>query len=158
MRGRVWVEKMSYSTFTQIYFHIVFAVKEREKVLKSTFRPEVLKFITSVIQTRNHKVREINGVEDHIHILIGYNPNQSLPDLIRDIKSESSKFINERRLIRGHFSWQEGYGAFSIGKTELNRIHEYIRNQEVHHLEESSISEIRRFLASYGCEDPERMR
>ena len=149
---------MSYSTFTQIYLHIVFAVKSREKVLKSTFRHEVLKFITTMIQDRKHKVREINGVEDHIHILIGYNPNQSLPDLIRDIKSESSKFINEKRFIRGHFSWQEGYGAFSIGKTELDRIHTYIRNQEVHHLEESSISEIRRFLASYGHENPENYK
>ncbi|KAA0262183.1 MAG: transposase, partial [Chlorobiota bacterium] len=84
--------------------------------------------------------------------------NQPLPDLIRDIKSESSKFINEKKFVRGHFSWQEGYGAFSIGKTELNRIHEYIRNQEVHHLEESSISEIRRFLVSYGCQDPDSYR
>ncbi len=150
--------EMSNSTFTQIYFHIVFAVKEREKVLKSTFRDEVLKYITSIIQTRNHKVREINGVEDHIHILIGYNPNQSLPDLVRDIKSESSKFINQKKLIRGHFSWQEGYGAFSIGKTELNRIHSYIRKQELHHLQESSISEIRRFLSSYGCENPDNYR
>ncbi len=146
---------MSNSTFTQIYLHIVFAVKSREKVLKSTFRHEVLKFITSIIHNRNHKVREINGVEDHIHILIGYNPNQALPDLIRDIKSESSKFINEKRFIRGHFSWQEGYGAFTIGKTELDRIHNYIRDQENHHLEESSISEIRRFLASYGHENPQ---
>ena len=123
---------MSHSTYTQIYLHIVFAVKSREKVLKSTFRQEVLKFITAIIQ--------------------------SLPDLIRDIKSESSKFINEKRFIHGHFSWQEGYGAFSIGKTELDRIHTYIRNQEVHHLEESSISEIRRFLASYGHENPENYK
>jgi putative transposase len=149
---------MAYSTYSQIYLHIVFSVKGREKVLKSSFRDEILKFITSVIQTRNHKVREINGVEDHIHILIGYNPTQTIPDLVRDIKTESSKFINQKRFIRGHFGWQEGYGVFSIGTSELDRIHEYIRNQEVHHLEESSIGEIQRFLKHYGYDNLDQVK
>lgn len=144
---------MAYSTFSQVYIHIVFSVKGRERLLKSTFRDRVLKYITTVIQNKGHKVREINGVEDHIHILIGYNLNQTIPDLVRTIKMESSKFINENRFVLGHFSWQEGYGVFSIGRSELNRIHEYIRNQEVHHLNESSISEIRRFLQYYGYDN-----
>jgi len=144
---------MAYSTFSQVYIHIIFSVKGREKLLKSTFRDRVLKYITTIIQNKGHKVREINGVEDHIHILIGYNLNQTVPDLVRTIKMESSKFINENRFVFGHFSWQEGYGAFSIGRSELNRIHEYIRNQVVHHLNGSSISEIRRFLQFYGYEN-----
>lgn len=146
---------MQSKTFSQMYIHIVFSVREREKVLKSIFRQEVLKYITGIVSNKGHKMLEINGVEDHLHILLGLNPSQSVSELIRDIKANSAKFINEKKFLYGHFSWQEGYAAFSIGHSELDRIHNYIRNQEVHHLEESTMSERKRFYKAYGYDGEE---
>ena len=141
---------MKEPTFTQNYVHIVFSVKEREKVLKSSFREEIFRYITGIVQNKKHKMLEINGVEDHIHILVGMHPTQSLSDLVRDIKFNSARFINDRKFIRGHFAWQEGYGAFSIGRSELKQIHAYIQNQPEHHLNESTMGEKQRFYKYYG--------
>ena len=148
-------KKMKEPTFTQLYIHIVFTVKEREKVLKSSFREEIFRYITGIVQNKKHKMLEINGVEDHIHILVGMHPAQSLSDLVRDIKFNSARFINDNKFIRGQFSWQEGYGAFSIGRSELKKIHSYIQNQPEHHLHESTMGEKRRFYQYYGYQGVE---
>jgi len=124
---------MKPGTFTQLYVHIVFAVKYRERLLTKEMRDELFKNISGIITNRKHKVLIINGVADHIHILIGLNPNDTLSDLVACIKRESSFFINTKKWFSGKFHWQDGYGAFSYGKSQLDDIYKYIANQETHH-------------------------
>src|SRR5690349_4500581 len=105
------------NTYTQIHIHAVFTVQNRESLIAKEWKIELYKYITGIIQNHNHKVIAINGMSDHIHILFGMRPNQSLSDLMQDVKASSSKWINEKRFVRGKFSWQEGYGAFSYSKS-----------------------------------------
>ena len=124
---------MKPGAYTQLYVHLVFAVKYRERLLTEEMRVELFKYISGIISNRNHKVIIINGMTDHIHILIGLNPNDKISDLIACIKRESSSFINEKKLFRGKFHWQDGYGAFSYSRSQLDVVYNYIANQEVHH-------------------------
>ncbi len=121
------------NTYTQIYILVVFAVSGRLSLISSEHKEEIYKYITGIVRNDGHKLIAINGMADHLHILLGLKPNMALSDLVRDIKANSSNFINERRLARGKFNWQEGYGAFSYGHSQLYTIVEYIQNQEHHH-------------------------
>ena len=121
------------NTFSQIYIHTVFAVNGRLSLIRPEFKEELYKYITGIVQNDGHKLIAINGMLDHVHILIGLKPVMALSDLVRDIKANSSNFINEKKWVRGKFSWQEGYGAFSYGHSQLDMIVSYIRNQERHH-------------------------
>ncbi len=124
---------MKPGVFTQLYVHIVFAVKYRERLLTKEMRDELFKYISGIITNRKHKVIIINGMADHIHILIGLNPNDKISDLVACIKRESSYFINDKKWFRGKFHWQDGYGAFSYGRSQLNDIYKYVANQKAHH-------------------------
>jgi putative transposase len=124
---------MKPGVFTQLYVHLVFAVKYRERLLTKEMRDELFRYIIGIVTNRKHKVIIINGMADHIHILIGLNPNDKISDLIACIKRESSSFINDKKWFRGKFHWQDGYGAFSYGRSQLNDIYKYIANQEQHH-------------------------
>src|SRR2546425_3964520 len=121
------------NTFSQIYIQTVFAVDGRLSLIRSEFKEELYKYITGIVRNNGHKLISINGMSDHIHILIGLKPAMALADLVRDIKADSSNFINKNRWVRGRFSWQEGYGAFSYGHSQLDTIIRYIQNQEKHH-------------------------
>jgi REP element-mobilizing transposase RayT len=121
------------NTYTQIYLQVVFAVSGRLSLIRSEHKEEIHKYITGVIKNDGHKLIAINGMSDHLHILLGLKPDMALSDLVRDIKSNSSNFINERRLAQGKFGWLEGYGAFSYGHSQLDTIIRYIQNQEQHH-------------------------
>lgn len=125
------------NTYTQIYIQVVFAVSGRLSLIRSEYKEEIYKFITGIVRNDGHKLITINGMSDHVHILIGLKPNMALADLARDIKSNSTNFINERRLAQGKFGWQEGYGAFSYGHSQLDTIIRYIQNQEQHHSKKS---------------------
>ena len=131
-KGRYIYVQMA-NTFTQIHIHAVFTVQNRECVIKNQWRDELYKYITGIICNQHHKLLAINGMPDHIHILFGMRPAQSLSDLLQDIKGNSSKWINERKFIRSKFSWQEGYGAFSYSKSQLPQVIQYIDKQEEHH-------------------------
>ena len=122
------------NTFSQIYIQTVFAVSGRVSLITSDFKEEVHKYITGIVTRQGQKLISINGMPDHLHILIGLKPSMALANLVRDIKSDSSEWINKRKLARGKFAWQEGYGAFSYGHSQLDMIVRYIRNQEKHHL------------------------
>src|ERR1041384_3467817 len=102
------------NTYSQIYLQIVFAVRGRENLIQPEWKNELFKYITGIIKNNKQKLLAINGVSDHVHLLIGFEPNIRPSDLIRDIKANSSRFINEKRLVRGKFYWQEGFGAFLI--------------------------------------------
>ncbi len=124
---------MKPGTFTQLYVHLVFAPKYRERLLIKQIRPEVFSYISGIITNRKHKSIIINGMEDHMHILLGLNPDDKISDLVASLKRESSSFINSKNWFRGKFHWQDGYGAFSYGRSQLDKIYKYIMNQELHH-------------------------
>ena len=144
---------MKPGVFTQLYTQLVFAPKYRERLLTKEIRSEVFSYISGIITNRKHKSIIINGMPDHIHILIGLNPNDSISDLVATIKKNSSVFINKKGLLTGKFHWQDGYGAFSYGKSQLDKIYNYIKNQESHHKErtfrEEYIELLKRFEIQY---------
>ena len=129
------------NTYTQIHIQAVFTVQNWECIITDRWRNELYKYITAIIQNNKHKLLAINGMPDHIHILFGLRPSQSLSDLMQDIKGGSSKWINERGFVSGRFSWQEGYGAFSYSKTELQDVYRYIEYQQQHHKKKKFIDE-----------------
>jgi REP-associated tyrosine transposase len=124
-------------TYTQIHIHIVFSVKYRSGLLHAAWRDELYKYITGIIQSRNHKLLAIGGVSDHIHMLIGLRPNEALSDLMRMVKSDSSKWISGKRYVRGQFNWQSGYGTFAVNYKDIANVVKYILNQELHHARQS---------------------
>jgi putative transposase len=137
------------NTFSQIYIQIVFAVKGRENLIHKDWKDELYKYITGICIEHDQKLIAINGVSDHIHILIGLKPSMSLSDLVKIIKANSSRFINERKWIRGKFNWQQGYGAFSYAHSQLGTVIAYIENQEAHHYKKTFREEYIDFLVKY---------
>ncbi|MCK0129876.1 IS200/IS605 family transposase [Flavobacteriaceae bacterium F08102] len=124
---------MASGTYTQIYIHIVFAVKHRRSLIDIRWEEDLFKYITGIIQNKGQKLLAINGMPDHIHILIGMRPKCCLSDLVREIKKSSNRFISEKKYVRGVFSWQEGFGAFSYSYSALENVINYINNQKEHH-------------------------
>jgi len=120
-------------TYHQIYVQVVFAVKGRENTVSSRWKDELYKYISGIITNKQQKSIIVNGMPDHVHCFIGLNPSMALADLVRDIKNNSSRFINERGFVKGKFSWQEGYGAFSYSQSQIKNVYNYILNQETHH-------------------------
>ena len=110
-------------TFTQIYIQFVFAVKGRENLLQKPWRNELFKYIAGIIKAKNQKSIIVNGVSDHVHIFIGLKPSINISDLVRDIKNNSSNFINNQKFVEGKFSWQEGYGAFSYAHSQIQNVY-----------------------------------
>jgi len=121
------------STYTQILYQIVFSTKERKPVLLKESRPLLLKYIYGVLRNKNCHLYRINCIEDHIHILLSLHPSVSLSSLVKDIKISSSLFVKENNLFPGFSGWQEGYGAFTYSYGEVNKLIEYVKNQEEHH-------------------------
>ena len=121
------------NTYSQIYIQTVFAVENRQSLITPDFKEDLHKYINGIVNNQGQKLIAINSMPDHVHILIGLKPAMALADLVREIKADSTNFINERKLLHGRFNWQEGYGAFSYGHSQLNRIIRYIQNQEKHH-------------------------
>jgi putative transposase len=134
------------NTYTQIYIQCVFAVEDRTSLINSEWKDELYKYITGIVQTNKHKLIAINGIANHIHVFIGYKPHQLLPELLPDIKGSSSKWINQKGIIRGKFKWQAGYGAFSYSHSQIDSVVKYIMNQEQHHKRKSFQEEYRELL------------
>jgi REP element-mobilizing transposase RayT len=121
------------NTYSQIYIQTVFAVEGRLSLIRPEFKEDLYKYITGIVKNQGQKLISINGMSDHVHILIGLRPAMALADLVQEIKANSSNHINKNKWVHGRFSWQEGYGAFSYGHSQLNTIVRYIQNQETHH-------------------------
>jgi REP element-mobilizing transposase RayT len=121
------------NTFSQIYIQTVFAVSSRQSLIKPEFKADLYKYIAGIVRNQGQKLISINGMSDHVHILIGLRPAMALADLVQEIKSDSTKYVNKNKWVHGRFSWQEGYGAFSYGHSQLDTIISYIQNQEKHH-------------------------
>ena len=138
------------NTYTQIYIHIVFAVEHRDRLIHSSFKDELLKYITGIIQNRGHKLLAINSMPDHVHIFTGLNPANAISDLVRDIKKPSTDFINEKGWLKGKFKWQSGYGAFSYSHSQIDSVVKYIINQEKHHKRITFKEEYIKILKSFS--------
>ena len=121
------------NTYTQCYFHLVFAVKNRDALIKKEWKDEMEMYITGIIQNHRHKMLAIASISDHIHILIGYNVNQLIPDLMEEIKTSTNAWIKEKRLSKFKFEWQKGYGAFTHSRSQIDTVVRYILTQEEHH-------------------------
>jgi len=121
------------NTYTQIYIHIVFAVEGRQNLIEPTHNDELQKYVTGIISSQQQKLIAINNMPDHVHILVGLKANLALSDLVRDIKAGSSGFINRKGWVRGRFGWQEGFGAFSYSRSQLDAVIRYIQQQQKHH-------------------------
>jgi REP element-mobilizing transposase RayT len=120
-------------TFSQVYIQYVFAVKGRENLIRPAFETEVYKYIAGIITGKDQKPLAVNGMPDHIHVLVGLRPAMKISDLIRDIKNNSSNFINDKGWLKQKFSWQEGYGVFSYSESNYGKVIDYIKNQKEHH-------------------------
>ena len=138
------------NTFTQIYLHLVFAVQNRFSLIQPLWKDELYKYITGIVQNNGHKLITINGMPNHLHIGIGYKPHQMIPDLLQDIKGNSSTWINKKKFVKGHFNWQAGYGAFSFSHSHIDRVVQYINNQEKHHKKKTFREEYIQLLQSYN--------
>jgi len=138
------------NTYTQIYIHIVFAVEGRQNVINAEHNDELQRYITGIVSTYGQKMIAINNMPDHVHLLIGLQPDCALSDLVRAIKANSSKFINEKRWVAGRFSWQEGFGAFSYSRSQLGPVIRYIENQQKHHAKKSFREEYIELLEKFS--------
>jgi len=144
------------NTYTQIYVHFVYAVKYRGCFIAPSWQQELYAYIIGVIEKRRHKVYAIGGMRDHIHIFVSMSPTQAISDLAQETKRASSLWIKERRLIDGNFAWQEGFGAFTYSKSQVDAVVNYINHQKEHHLGKTFNEEYLEFLDLFGVEYDER--
>ncbi len=121
------------NTYTQCYFHLVFAPKNRDALIKKEWSNNLEMYITGIVQNHDHKILAIKAMPDHIHIFIGYNVNHLIPDLVEEIKTSSNTWIKSNRLSRFKFAWQKGYGAFTHARSQLDTVVKYVLTQEEHH-------------------------
>ena len=134
------------NTYTQLYIHIIFAVKGRDSLIPKQHKEALHQYITRIITHKAQTVIQINSMPDHLHILVGISPDVAISDLVRDIKANSSKWINEKRWFAGRFEWQMGFGAFSYAHSQLETVVHYIKNQEAHHSRRTFREEYLEFL------------
>jgi putative transposase len=144
------------NTYSQIYIQIVFAVNGRENLISKNNREELHKYITGIVQNRDQKMLSIFCMPDHIHLLVSIKPSIAISDLVRDVKSGSSKFINEQNWINGKFNWQEGFGAFSYSKSQIDSVIQYILNQEEHHKKTTFKEEYFDFMKKFEIDYEEK--
>jgi putative transposase len=144
------------NTYKQIHIQAVFAVKNRQSLISGEWKDQLYRYITGIIQQNGHKLLQINGMPDHIHLLFGLRPIQSLSDLMKQVKQDSSKWINLNKLVIGKFSWQEGYRAFSYSKSQVPRIIHYIQDQQEHHKKQSFSEEYLSLLRIHDIDYDER--
>ena len=140
---------MKPGAYTQMYVQLVFAVNKRINLLSKNHRQKIFEYVGGIIKNLGHKPIIVNGVSDHIHILLGLNPNISISDSVHDIKRGSSLFINQNQLVKGRFSWQEGYGGFTYSRSQIENVFSYIQNQESHHSNKTFSEEYVKMLEEY---------
>ena len=139
------------NSYTQIHIQFVFAIKYRQALIGKEWKERLHQYMTGIFQANKHKMLQINSMPDHVHIFIGLRQHQSISSLIQSVKTESSKWIKEQKLSSA-FAWQEGYGAFSYSKSQVDDVIRYIQNQEIHHKKETFLDEYRKFLKSFEIE------
>ena len=144
------------NTYSQVYIQIVFAVSGRQNLIPKKHREELHKYITGIVQKRENKMLSVFCMPDHVHLLTGLRPSMSISNLARDIKAGSSNFINEKDWVKGKFSWQEGFGAFSYSRSQIDTVIKYILNQEEHHRKKTFRVEYLELLKEFDIEFDEK--
>ncbi len=144
------------NTFTQIYIHIIFAVKNRNALIRTQWEDKLYQYITGIVKNKNQKMMQINGMPDHIHFLAGMKPDYCISDLVREIKKSTVDYIKENKLTKFNFNWQSGFGAFSVSHSQIDKVVKYIINQKEHHKKKSFKEEYLDFLKKYNVEYDER--
>ena len=140
------------NTYTQLYVHYVFAVQNRISLINEKWQNDLYKYSNGIIEQQGHKLLAINGMPDHVHLLISMNPKQSSSDLMYHVKRSTSMWINDNNLSPGKFSWQEGFGGFTYGKSQIPAIARYIENQQQHHKKHTFNEEYIKLLEAFGIE------
>jgi REP-associated tyrosine transposase len=143
-------------TFSQIYIQVVFAVKGRENIVSKSWSTELHKYIAGIIKAKGQKPIIVNGMPDHVHAFIGLRPAMSISDLVRDMKNNSANFVNDHKFVKGKFSWQAGYGAFSYSHSQIRNVYNYILHQERHHKKKTFKQEYFEFLKKFEVEYDEK--
>ena len=136
-------------TYVQAYFHLVFAVRNRDALIGKSWKDELEKYITGIVQNNGHKMIAIGTMPDHIHIFIGYSLNQIIPQLVEQIKTSSNHWITENKLTRFRFYWQKGYGAFTHSHSQIDVVAKYVLNQAKHHRHKSFREEYTEMLRDF---------
>lgn len=144
------------STYTQILYQIVFSTKYREPVMTAKDRPELFKYIAGILENKKCHLYQINGVEDHLHILTHLHPSVALADLVKDIKLASNVYIKEKGLFPGFNGWQDGYGAFTYSGDRRDILINYVKNQETHHRGKTFRDEYIELLCEHGVSYDEK--
>ena len=140
------------NTYTQLYIHLIFAVEHRDRLIQSSFKEELQKYTTGIIQNKGNKLLAINLMPDHAHIFLGLDPVNAISNLVGVTKKSSGDFINEKKWLSGKFNWQEGYGAFSYSHSQIDRVIKYINNQELHHSKRTFKEEYFEILKAFNVE------
>jgi len=144
------------NTYTQIHIQCIMAVKYRQSLIQPEWKDQLQKYITGIVQNYDHKMLAINNMPDHLHMFFGFRPTQSLSDLMRIVKSESSKWINDQNFTPVAFRWQDGYGAFSYSHSHVKPVINYVLNQETHHAKKTFLEEYKEFLDHFEVDYDER--
>jgi REP element-mobilizing transposase RayT len=137
------------NTYTQLYAQLIFSPEGRQNLIQERIKNDVYKYVSGIIKNKNQKLMAINGMPDHVHILIGFSPDIALSVLVRDIKSSTTNYINEQKFIAGKFSWQSGFGAFTYSKSQVMKVVSYIQRQEEHHKKKSFREEYLELLKKF---------
>jgi len=137
------------NTYTQFYVQLVFTPKNRDALIQKRWKDELEKYITGIVQNNEHKMLAIGSRPDHIHIFIGYNVNQLIPDLVEQIKTSTNLWVKKNNFSRFKFEWQKGYGAFSYSHSQLDAVVNYVLKQEEHHRKKSFREEYLHLLQDF---------
>lgn len=144
------------NTYSQVHLHFIFAPKYRQALITSDWETSLYKYITGIVEARQHKMIAINGMSDHLHMLVGFRTTQSIADLMQDVKADSSQWINVNRFCGSRFEWQAGYGVFSYAKSQVPSVINYIQTQKEHHRKLTFREEYLAFLEKFEVEYDER--
>ena len=147
---------MKPGAFTQFYIQLVFSPKHRDCLFIDTVRPLIFEYLSGILTNLGHKSLIVNGVTDHVHLFLGLNPKISISETVKELKRASSIFINDQRLFSNKFEWQEGYGGFSYSRSHIEKVYEYIKNQEQHHQKIPFREEYLEFFKKYEIEFEEQ--
>lgn len=143
-------------TYSQIYLQFVFAVRFRESLITPNLKNRLYPYMAAIIKEIGCKPIIINGMPDHVHVFVGFNPKNAISDFVRDLKNNTSKFIFDQKLLPAKFAWQQGYGAFSYAQSQIDAVHKYIEKQEEHHKKQSFKDEYLNFLKAFKIDFEEQ--
>lgn len=144
------------NTYTQLYIHLVFAVKYRAAVIQPEWEEYLHRYIRGIVQNNGHKLLVINSVSDHLHLFAGLNPKQSISEIMQLVKGDSSEFVNKKGLTKRKFHWQDGYGAFSNSRSQIDAVIKYILNQKEHYHKKTFREEYIGMLKNYEVDYDEK--